>query len=576
MTMKVDSVHFKGHLCFKKEWSGFDTIKPINVIIGRNNSGKSHLLDLVEALCDNKLEGRGWEYRFRGVLDEPSLRQQFDEYTSGGVLGGNHWNDHGKYFIGVEISWETDKDGKPLNFQFPGGFHPEYLPSPNKMKARLSVIGQAVETPIHELTRTSFRRLLADRDIRIAPPSPDLSLSPDGGGASNIIRRFLNSSSEKFSTEVIDQDLLNALNNVFRNDGRFTGIRVQEHDEGTSEARGSWEVYLGEEKKGLIPLSKSGSGLKTVLLVLLNLIVIPEIEEKEKSQFTFAFEELENNLHPALLRRLLQYLEKYAVENESTLFLTTHSSTTLDLFGASKNAQIIHVVHDGGSARSAPVSAHFDRLGVLSELGAKPSDLLQANGIVWVEGPSDRIYLNRWIDLRSGGRLQEGRDYQCAFYGGSLLARLQFTSPEEADADLANLFQVNPNIVVVCDGDRTSKRARIKDRVRRIHREVEKIPNGHVWITSAKEIENYIPGSVLNDAFHQSSLPDLDQYEPFFPSERGASKSYVERKLKRRSFDKMELALASAPYMTKERMVSRFDWEDEMKKIVDCIESWNA
>ena len=132
--MKVDSVHFKGHLCFKKEWSGFDTIKPINVIIGRNNSGKSHLLDLVEALCDNKLEGRGWEYRFRGVLDESSLRQQFDEYTSGGVLGGNHWNDHGKYFIGVEISWETDKNGKPLNFQFPGGFHPEYLPSPDKMK----------------------------------------------------------------------------------------------------------------------------------------------------------------------------------------------------------------------------------------------------------------------------------------------------------------------------------------------------------------------------------------------------------------------------------------------------------
>ena len=44
--MIVDSIYFKGHTCFKNEWSGFDTIKPINVIIGRNNSGKSHLLDL--------------------------------------------------------------------------------------------------------------------------------------------------------------------------------------------------------------------------------------------------------------------------------------------------------------------------------------------------------------------------------------------------------------------------------------------------------------------------------------------------------------------------------------------------
>ena len=32
--MIVDSIYFKGHTCFKNEWSGFDTIKPINVIIG--------------------------------------------------------------------------------------------------------------------------------------------------------------------------------------------------------------------------------------------------------------------------------------------------------------------------------------------------------------------------------------------------------------------------------------------------------------------------------------------------------------------------------------------------------------
>ena len=46
--MKADSIYFKGYSCFKKDWAGFDEIKPINVIIGRNNSGKSHLLDLVE------------------------------------------------------------------------------------------------------------------------------------------------------------------------------------------------------------------------------------------------------------------------------------------------------------------------------------------------------------------------------------------------------------------------------------------------------------------------------------------------------------------------------------------------
>ena len=73
--MNIDSIYFKGYSCFKKGWAGFDTIKPINVIIGRNNSGKSHLLDLVEALCKDELFDHGWEYRFGGVLDEGSLKK---------------------------------------------------------------------------------------------------------------------------------------------------------------------------------------------------------------------------------------------------------------------------------------------------------------------------------------------------------------------------------------------------------------------------------------------------------------------------------------------------------------------
>jgi len=108
----------------------------------------------------------------------------------------------------------------------------------------------------------------------------------------------------------------------------------------------------------LIPLSKSGSGLKTVFLVLLNLLVVPKIEQKEKSLFTFAFEELENNLHPALLRRLFQYLEDYAIKEKATIFLTTHSSIALDFFGVSDNAQIIRVLHDGESAHTKTVHTH--------------------------------------------------------------------------------------------------------------------------------------------------------------------------------------------------------------------------
>ena len=242
----------------------------------------------------------------------------------------------------------------------------------------------------------------------------------------------------------------------------------------------------------------------------------------------------------------------------------------------SENAQIIHVTHDGETAHTTTVSAHFDRLGVVSELGAKPSDLLQANGIVWVEGPSDRIYLNRWIQLYSEGALREGRDYQCAFYGGALLARVEFQSAEEETEELVNLFRVNPNIVVMCDGDRDSEDAYLKVRVLRIRMEVENIPGAHIWITEAREIENYLPGSVLEQVSGLQSLPDPEQYENFFPQTEASDKSYLEANMSRKHYDKMRLATQSAPHMTKDIMAGRFDWEDHMREIVARIKSWNT
>lgn len=573
--MIANSVYFQGHRCFKNNWSGFDEIKPVNVIIGRNNTGKSHLLDLVEALCQSKLADKGWRFRFKGCLDEGPLRGEFQSNESGGGLRGNHWFDHGEKFKDRSVEWETNLSLIVTSIEWPDGFDPTSPYGEISTRVRLEKIKAALQKVRHELFDKSFRRLFADRDVSPEKPENELTLQADGKGASNIVRRYLTTSNPKYPRELIQRTLLSALNEIFGSDGQFTEIQVKLHDE-SGRNQGYWEIFLGEEKKGLIPLSNSGSGLKTVFLVLINLLVIPEIEGKPKDKHVFAFEELENNLHPALLRRLFQYLEHYAVKENASIFLTTHSSTALDLFGTSKNAQIIHVTHDREAARAVTVSAHFDHLGVISELGAKPSDLLQANGIIWVEGPSDCIYINRWLDLYSDGELQEGRDYQCAFYGGSLLARTQFTSPEEAEKELVNLFRVNPNIVVVCDGDRPSAGARVKDRVRRIRSEVMNIPRSHIWVTAAREIENYVPGSVLAKALDVSSLPDPDRYEQFFPRRGSPGNSYVETRMNRKGIDKMELAVLSAPHMDKNIMVNRFDWPQEIEKIADKIKAWNS
>ena len=520
----------------------------------------------------------GCRFKARGVLDQRDLIDAFPPNVSGGILGGNHWNNHGKLLVGAHVDWEIDPTGEPSNISLSDNIPASGAGSQAQRvtKARADKLIPSLKNATHKLSGTTLRKLLSERDIRPEKEKLELELTANGDGATNVVRRFMLSSNDDFPRELIQEQLRDGLNTIFGHDGHFLEIQPIFHDEGDAEGpKDYWEVYLGEKSKGLVPLSKSGSGLKTVLLVLLNLIAIPRMKDRNPSEFTFAFEELENNLHPALLRRLFKYLEDYAVQEKVAMFLTTHSSTALDCFGTSSNAQIVHVIHDGETARTETVTAEIGRMNVVHTLGAKPSDLLQANGIIWVEGPSDRIYINRWIELYADGLLQEGRDYQCAHYGGALLSRVQFTPSDDANPDLSNLFVVNPNVVVVCDGDRTRPGARLKEWVKRIFDEVSGAPRGHIWITKAREIENYLPGSVLASALGRASLPDPEPNEQMFPRMKTKGSSYLEVNIGRKTVDKVDLALLCTPHMAKETMKERFDWESQMREIVARIQAWN-
>jgi len=595
--MPINFVWFKGHSCYKSEWAGFRTDMNITLIIGRNNTGKSHLLDLVRVLCrPGKLALKGADFKFGGLLDEYALQKFFQRGVARPGSYMDNWVHHGALLANKNVSWEYTQQKGVQNIQYedPGYLDITMEAYRRKLEAyarynndRQNILSMVVETMPLPYQGFEFRHLLADRDIQPEKEELKLNLDENGAGATNIIRRYVNSSNPKYPRELVQDKLLRALNVIFGPDGTFTEITVQHHDGdndpdivriGGMPVLSTWEVYLTESSKGLIPLSRSGSGLKTILLVLLNLLVVPEMNGLSKGQIVFAFEELENNLHPALLRRLLNYIEKFAVDAQCPIFLTTHSSIALDYFSLSKHTQVVRVTHDRTSAQAVVVETHFERLQSLSDLGARPSDLLQANGIIWVEGPSDRIYLNRWIDLFSDGTVQEGRDYQCAYYGGVLLAGVAFSSLEEKFDDFVNLANINPNVIVVCDSDRSSKYVPLKSRVARVQEECAKLPSGkgHSWITGTREIENYIPGELLSKVFGKSGLPDPDQYESFFPKKKTKQVSYIEKHLEKTMIQKVQLAMQVAPLMTLALLRSRFDLEPAMQELIAKIREWNS
>lgn len=566
------SIKFAGYQCFKNEWSGFDVFKPISVIIGRNNSGKSQLLDLIELLLDKPLCDNHFSMNCSATLTEDFLKGVFNKAVSGGLVGGNHWEDHGLQAIGKEVEWTITDKGCQVNKQK----SPWNDQKVERVQAeRLRMLNAGLKGVNCHLRGLKCARILADRDISPEAASA-ISLKSNGVGATNVIYQF--TTSANLDEGIVNVDLVNGLRQIFGNDGHFSGIKIQRLGEiDSTQDKAVWEVFLREPRKGLIPLSKSGSGLKTVILVLLNLFVLPEIHKKARSQFVFAFEELENNLHPALLRRLFKFIADYVVKEECVLFLTTHSSVALDFFGPRADTQIIQVSHDGETARTRTVQAHFDQVNILSDLGCRPSDLLQANGVIWLEGPSDRIYLNRLLELYSDGELSEGREYQCAFYGGSVLAQSTFAAPDEGNDELANLLRINSNVAVICDGDRTAdsgEGSQLKDRAARIAKEVESVPNAFCWITEAKEIETYVPGSVWANVYGTATAPDPGKFDSF-PS-TPAETSYVFKNFGRKSFDKCEVASKVVPTLTIQMLANRFELAEKIVELIKVIKSWNA
>lgn len=484
------SIKISNYKCFKYE-TGFDEIKRVNLIIGRNNSGKSSLLDVIEGLMAKgfQFDTSTWrdglepEIIFKSKVTATAVNI-FPPNVNGGQIGGNH-REYGTKYIGRDITWNKHKKGAAhtkLIMVDDSGITPTLVNSGGYDQK----LADSMPVPFEGKV---FRRVLAERDILPeVNVSGGLSIQTNGNGITNAIQCFINRSS--LHSELVEKDILNALNEIFAHDAVFKDIVCQIHDDS------SWEIYLEEEHKGRIALSKSGSGLKTVFTVLACIFLIPQIEGKGLSNYVFGFEELENNIHPALLRRLNDYIYRSSKKNDFIYFLTTHSNVLIDQFSKQDDAQIIHVRHTKANSECTTAKTYIENNGILDDLDVRASDLLQANGVIWVEGPSDRAYLNRWINLWSDGQLKEGTHYQIIFYGGRLLSHLSAEMPDAVDAGIS-ILNTNRNACIVIDSDIDNMQDDINETKKRIKGEFEK--RGYFcWITKGKEIENYIPSEIVD------------------------------------------------------------------------------
>ena len=268
-------------------------------------------------------------------------------------------------------------------------------------------------------------------------------------------------------------------------------------------------------------------------------------------------EEPETHLHPTLQRRLARRISAISCESRLQIFIATHSTVLLDSnlwAGAAKIFQ---------SEEHLLVEKVLDH-GLLDRLGVRAGDLMQANGVIWVEGPSDRIYIKHWMraycETNHITCPVEGVEFSFSLYGGSLAAFS--VSPVET---CISLLQINRNAAIVIDQDldfAAQEQALDKpaNHKQRIIREIERgsRQNNLVWITDGYTIESYLPQTFSEKYFKTSANGR------FILKNEKQSKVYVAERFVRIAADNP--ALSEMPLALQERirlLISHiYNWND--------------
>ncbi|HMU65954.1 MAG TPA: AAA family ATPase, partial [Cellvibrionaceae bacterium] len=240
---------------------------------------------------------------------------------------------------------------------------------------------------------------------------------------------------------------------------------------------------IGHEKQR--PIYQLGDGLQTVIIIT----AAAFFTEKPS---LFAIEEPETHLHPGFQRRLIEVLLD---KTPHQYFVTTHSNHLLELAECRDEISIFRVNKEPGEQTKFKISVCDQDRDLLRELGVNPASVYLANCTIWVEGITDRLYIQAFLEQykkHNPGQYDhwiENYHYTFVEYQGAGLAHWEFADEQNHDQEQMLATITTPNILVIADGDIETKGNR--------QGKLESQLAEKLYITPGKEIDNLVPTEVI-------------------------------------------------------------------------------
>ena len=609
--MRIDSIKLCGWRSYDLDGVYLEGLKSINLIIGPNNSGKSNLakyFNYLKSVASENLSA-GAAISVASELDESQTwGWGKDKITCEILLSSDN-----TFTKGDKISYKVDENKVTLDC-----FH--------DVSSNRSVLNMKVNN----------KAIFNERNLICSDLEKDIWVDPTdevAGFRDNEFywNHFLN------SLVFVDPIRHHSRNSNNEQSYYFDGAKIIEELDKLRLDRATpsnWARYKKQIKQWLtdilservtnvdvveknlslefetglsFSLDQLGTGVSQIVMLLSHLWI-----NKDESLNVF-LEEPEANLHPEAVVKLVNIFEKELVNHR--FFITTHSPSLIDCLN--ENWAVYRTLKlSNGASSISPNDNIIKYYETLDSLGVKASQILQANTVLWVEGPSDRIYLKKWITIFSEGDLIEGKDYSFLYFGGTNLA--SFTVLDDVDQNLINMLSTSRKAYLITDSDCSTQVNRdsgifktyldsMLDRLKIANAGCVGIESSvedyfKVWITEGREIENYVCKDLLFETligkgFKREAIGKREgrkllelkitrssdfNFEKFHSFDKAIADCYQYQgnaQLEESTVSNIALSYASKKVAIAKSIVdklnishcSNFDLEDKMKDLVEFI-----